>query len=61
DRNFGRPVPNRRQLNSLQNTCPYGYRMPNARPTPQDPLSRTPPAPPRPPPPPPPTPPPPLF
>src|SRR5262245_64960736 len=28
--NFGRRVPNRRQLNSLQNTCPYSYSMPIA-------------------------------
>src|SRR5260370_16419858 len=26
--NFGRRVRNRRQLNSLQNTWPYGYHMP---------------------------------
>src|SRR5436853_2870630 len=28
DSNFGRRVRNRRQLNSLQNTWPYGYSMP---------------------------------
>src|SRR5207247_6232195 len=28
DPNFGRRVRNRRQLNSLQNTCPYCYSMP---------------------------------
>src|SRR5262249_57918102 len=28
--NFGRRVRNRRQLNSLQNTWPYGYSMPIA-------------------------------
>src|SRR5699024_5812615 len=28
DHNFGRRVRNRRQLNSLQNTWPYGYSMP---------------------------------
>src|SRR5690606_40086542 len=28
DPNFGRRVRNRRQLNSLQNTWPYGYSMP---------------------------------
>src|SRR5205814_9927955 len=31
DPNFGRRVRNRRQLNSLQNTWPYGYSMPIAR------------------------------
>src|SRR5688500_5709441 len=30
DTNFGRRVRNRRQLNSLQNTWPYGYSMPVA-------------------------------
>src|SRR5438067_9636754 len=30
DTNFGRRVRNRRQLNSLQNTWPYGYSMPIA-------------------------------
>src|SRR5262245_15042989 len=30
DPNFGRRVRNRRQLNSLQNTWPYGYSMPIA-------------------------------
>src|SRR2546425_10669428 len=30
DPNFGRRVRNRRQLNSLQNPCPYGYSMPIA-------------------------------
>src|SRR4051794_41294501 len=28
DANFGRRVRNRRQLNSLENTWPYGYSMP---------------------------------
>src|SRR5436305_12535619 len=30
DPNIGRRVRNRRQLNSLQNTWPYGYSMPTA-------------------------------
>src|SRR5207245_9381338 len=30
DPNFGRRVRNRRQLNTLQNTWPYGYSMPIA-------------------------------
>src|SRR5262249_58576024 len=30
DPNFGRRVRNRRQLNSLQNTWPYGYSMPRS-------------------------------
>src|SRR5262249_11321133 len=33
DPNFGRRVRNRRQLNSLQNTWPYGYSMPIAVPS----------------------------
>src|SRR5258708_8376051 len=39
--NFGRRVRNRRQLNSLQNTCPYGYSMPIAISYTQDAFSRT--------------------
>src|SRR3989449_10959027 len=36
DPNFGRRVRNRRQLNSLQNTWPYGYSAPIAVRYPQD-------------------------
>src|SRR5689334_15958102 len=41
DPNFGRRVRNRRQLNSLQNTWPYGYSMPIAVRYTQDALSRS--------------------
>src|SRR5690242_18034550 len=41
DPNFGRRVRNRRQLNSLQNTWPYGYSMPIAVRYPQDAFSRS--------------------
>src|SRR4051794_41191309 len=41
DPNFGRRVRNRRQLNSLQNTWPYGYSMPNAVRYTQDAFSRS--------------------
>src|SRR5215469_7652131 len=41
DRNFGRRVRNRRQLNSLQNTWPYGYSMPIAVRYTQDAFSRS--------------------
>src|SRR5690348_17970660 len=41
DPNFGRRVRNRRQLNSLQNTWPYGYSMPIAVRYTQDAFSRT--------------------
>src|SRR5207253_2460373 len=40
DPNFGRRVRNRRQLNSLQNTWPYGYSMPIAVRYTQDAFSR---------------------
>src|SRR5207302_2090113 len=40
DPNFGRRVRNRRQLNSLQNTWPYGYSMPIAVRYTQDALDR---------------------
>src|SRR5258708_35723661 len=39
--NFGRGVRNRRQLNSLQNTWPYGYSMPIAVLSTQDFFSRS--------------------
>src|SRR2546429_3472539 len=39
--NFGRRVRNRRQLNSLQNTWPYGYSMPVAVRYTQDDFSRS--------------------
>src|SRR5256885_467380 len=39
--NFGRLVRNRRQLNSLQNTWPYGYSMPIAVRYTQDAFSRS--------------------
>src|SRR5436190_12486500 len=39
--NFGRRVRNRRQLNSLQNTWPYGYSMPIAVRYTQDAFSRS--------------------
>src|SRR5437588_420111 len=41
DLNFGRRVRNRRQLNSLQNTWPYGYSMPIAVRYTQDAFSRS--------------------
>src|SRR5471032_3547757 len=41
DPNCGRRVRNRRQLNSLQNTCPYGYSMPIAVRYTQDAFSRS--------------------
>src|SRR4051794_24065596 len=41
DPNFGRRVRNRRQLNSLQNTWPYGYSMPIAVRYTQDACSRS--------------------
>src|SRR5215469_2138542 len=41
DPNFGRRVRNRRQLNSLQNTWPYGYSMPIAGRYTQDAFSRS--------------------
>src|SRR5271165_5969400 len=41
DPNFGRLVRNRRQLNSLQNTWPYGYSMPIAVRYTQDAFSRS--------------------
>src|SRR5256886_373028 len=41
DPNFGRRVRNRRQLNSLQNTSPYGYSMPIAVRYTQDAFSRS--------------------
>src|SRR5207244_335098 len=41
DPNFGRRVRNRRQLNSLQNTWPYGYGMPIAVRYTQDAFSRS--------------------
>src|SRR2546427_11992353 len=41
DPNFGRRVRNRRQLNSLQNTWPYGYSMPIAVLYTQDAFSRS--------------------
>src|SRR5437879_5254568 len=41
DHNFGRRVRNRRQLNSLQNTWPYGYSMPIAVRYTQDAFSRS--------------------
>src|SRR6266481_5327840 len=41
DPNFGRRVRNRRQLNSLQNTWPYGYSMPIAVRDTQDAFSRS--------------------
>src|SRR2546429_9131722 len=41
DPNFGRRVRNRRQLNSLQNTWPYGYSMPIAVRYMQDVFSRS--------------------
>src|SRR5438552_3980489 len=41
DPNFGRRVRNRRQLNSLQNTWPYGYSMPLAVRYTQDASSRS--------------------
>src|SRR5438477_4717049 len=41
DPNFGRRVRNRRQLNSLQNTWPYGYSMPIAVRYTQDDFSRS--------------------
>src|SRR5260370_38203490 len=41
DPNFGRRVSNRRQLNSLQNTWPYGYSMPIAVRYTQDAFSRS--------------------
>src|SRR5207237_597228 len=41
DPNFGRRVRNRRQLNSLQNTWPYGYSMPIAVRYTQDVFSRS--------------------
>src|SRR5271157_4418671 len=41
DPNFGRGVRNRRQLNSLQNTWPYGYSMPIAVRYTQDAFSRS--------------------
>src|SRR5436309_3022051 len=41
DPNFGRRVRNRRQLNSLQNTWPYGYSMPIAVRYMQDAFSRS--------------------
>src|SRR5207253_1734548 len=41
DPNFGRWVRNRRQLNSLQNTWPYGYSMPIAVRYTQDAFSRS--------------------
>src|SRR5262245_19055446 len=41
DPNFGRRVRNRRQFNSLQNTWPYGYRMPIAVRYTQDTFSRS--------------------
>src|SRR5947199_4661348 len=41
DPNFGRRVRNRRQLNSLQNTWPYGYSMPIAVRHTQDAFSRS--------------------
>src|SRR2546421_12120415 len=41
DPNFGRRVRNRRPLNSLQNTWPYGYSMPIAVRYPQDAFSRS--------------------
>src|SRR5256886_13927026 len=41
DPNFGRRVRNRRQLNSLQNSWPYGYSMPIAGRDTQDAFSRS--------------------
>src|SRR2546430_1223471 len=41
DPNFGRRVRNRRPLNSLQNTWPYGYSMPVAVRYTQDAFSRS--------------------
>src|SRR5262249_3136531 len=41
DPDFGRRVRNRRQLNSLQNTWPYGYSMPIAVRYTQDAFSRS--------------------
>src|SRR5438270_132354 len=41
DKAFGRRVRNRRQLNSLQNTWPYGYSMPIAVRYTQDAFSRS--------------------
>src|SRR5205809_955530 len=41
DTNFGRRVRNRSQLNSLQNTWPYGYSMPIAVRYTQDAFSRS--------------------
>src|SRR5262249_15400749 len=41
DPNFGRRVRNRRQLNSLQNTWPYGYSMPIAVRSRQDAVPRS--------------------
>src|SRR5258706_8710 len=41
DPNFGRRERNRRQLNSLQNTLPYGYRLPIAVRYTQDAFSRS--------------------
>src|SRR5437773_8049287 len=41
DPNFGRRVRNRRQLNSLRNTWPYGYSMPIAVRYTQDAFSRS--------------------
>src|SRR5207249_5784935 len=41
DPNFGRRVRSRRQLNSLQNTWPYGYSMPIAVRYTQDAFSRS--------------------
>src|SRR5690625_7145000 len=41
DPNFGRRVRHRRQLNSLQNTWPYGYSMPIAAGYTQDAFSRS--------------------
>src|SRR5688500_10192502 len=41
DPQFGRRVRNRRQVNSLQNTWPYGYSMPIAVRYPQDAFSRS--------------------
>src|SRR5436190_14113061 len=41
DPNFGRRVRNRRQINSLQNTWPYGYSMPIAVRYTQDAFSRS--------------------
>src|SRR5437867_13389029 len=41
DPNFGRRVRNPRQLNSLQNTWPYGYSMPIAVRYTQDAFSRS--------------------